>query len=108
MEVLFERVAGRARESEAKTRSGERRLALDPDTCRALSDYVILWQEEGYLLGQERRLLFIWPDGRPLHPDTITALLHKHCAAAGLLRIRLHDVRHSCATAALKAGIPAK
>jgi hypothetical protein len=28
--------------------------------------------------------------------------------AAGLPRIRLHDVRHSYATAALKAGIPAK
>jgi len=101
-------VAGRAQESEAKTRSGERRLALDPDTSRALSDYVILWQEEGYLLGQERRLLFVWPDGRPLHPDTITALFHKHCAAAGLPRIRLHDVRHSYATAALMAGIPPK
>jgi len=101
-------VAGHAQESEAKTRSGVRRLALDPDTCRALTDYLILWQEEGYLLGQERRLLFIWPDGRPLHPDTITALFHRHCAAAGLPRIRLHDVRHSYATAALKAGIPAK
>jgi integrase len=28
--------------------------------------------------------------------------------AAGLSRIRLHDVRHSYATAALPAGIPAK
>jgi integrase len=28
--------------------------------------------------------------------------------AAGLSRIRLHDVRHSYATAALAAGIPAK
>jgi integrase len=50
-------------------------------------------------------LLFVWPDGRPLHPDTITALFHKHCDAAGLPRIRLHDVRHSYATAALQAGI---
>ena len=55
-----------------------------------------------------RELLFVWPDGRPLHPDTITALFHRHCAAAGLPRIRLHDVRHSYATAALKAGVPAK
>src|SRR4029453_12204978 len=55
-----------------------------------------------------RRLLFVWADGRPLHPDTITALFHKHCQAAGLPRIRLHDVRHSYATAALKAGISPK
>lgn len=50
----------------------------------------------------------MWPNGKPLHPDTITALFHKHCEAAGLPRIRLHDVRHSYATAALKAGISPK
>ena len=52
--------------------------------------------------------MFVWPDGRPLHPDTITALFHKHCESAGLPRIRLHDVRHSYATAALLARVPAK
>ncbi|GAB3785172.1 site-specific integrase [Nocardioides ungokensis] len=101
-------VAGHAVESEAKTRSGIRSLALDPDTCAALDDYLVVWEEEGILLGQHRRLLFVWPNGNPLHPDTITALFHKHCEAAGLPRIRLHDVRHSYATAALKAGISPK
>ena len=83
-------------------------LALAPDTTGALSDYLIAWDEEGHLVGQRRRLLFVWPDGRPLHPDTITSLFHKHCEAAGLPRIRLHDVRHSYATAASKAGISPK
>jgi integrase len=32
----------------------------------------------------------------------------QHARAAGLPKIRLHDVRHSYATAALAAGIPAK
>lgn len=101
-------VAGQAVESEAKTRSGVRSLALDPDTHQALVDYLMLWEEERYLLGQRRELLFVWASGKPLHPDTITALFHKHCEAAGLPRIRLHDVRHSYATAALKAGISPK
>ncbi|MCW2853554.1 MAG: integrase family protein [Nocardioides sp.] len=101
-------VDGRAIQSHAKTRSGERSLALDPDTLDALNDYLIAWEEERALLGQDTGLLFVWPDGRPLHPDTITALFHKHCVAAGLPRIRLHDVRHSYATAALKAGISPK
>jgi integrase len=101
-------VAGRTVESEAKTRSGVRSLALDPDTNQALEDYLVAWDEERYLLGQPRQLLFVWPNGNPLHPDTITALFHKHCEAAGLPRIRLHDVRHSYATAALKAGISPK
>jgi hypothetical protein len=32
----------------------------------------------------------------------------QHARAAGLPKIRLHDVRHSYATAALAAGVPAK
>src|SRR5512132_2433652 len=47
--------------------------------------------------------------GRPSRPPA--AVLHMVRAArraAGLLRIRLHDVRHSYASAALAAGIPAK
>lgn len=101
-------VNGRAQESETKTRSGERMLALDPSTRQALATYVAVWAEERYLLGQHDDLLFVWPDGRALHPDTITALFHKHCKAAELPKIRLHDVRHSYATAALQAGVPAK
>jgi integrase len=101
-------VAGRAEESDPKTRSGERSLALDPTTWSALRAYVGDWTVERDQLGQDTELLFVWPNGRPIHPDTITSLFHRHCAAAGLPRIRLHDVRHSYATAALKAGIPPK
>jgi integrase len=83
-------------------------MALDPTTLDALREYLIAWDQERDLLGQDTRLLFVWANGRPLHPDTITALFRKHCSAAGLPRIRLHDVRHSYATAALKAGVPPK
>ena len=101
-------VDGHAEDSEMKTRSGERSLALDPVTREALRGYIAFWEQERRALGQTSSLLFVWPNGQPLHPDTITALFHKHCEAAGLPRIRLHDVRHSYATAALKAGVPAK
>ena len=101
-------VDGRAQDSEMKTRSGERSLALDPVTREALRDFIAFWEQERRALDQASPLLFAWPNGQPLHPDTITALFHKHCEAAGLPRIRLHDVRHSYATAALKAGVPAK
>jgi integrase len=63
-------------------------------------------------------LVFTWPDGRPLHPDLITDWFQRHAkrvvweqdgrTKVGLPPIRLHDVRHSYATAALAAGIPAK
>jgi integrase len=99
---------GHVVESEMKTVNGVRNLALDPATNAALGDYIDTWDTERFLLGQDTQLLFVWPDGRPLHPDTITALFHEHCSKAGLPRIRLHDVRHSYATAALKAGIAPK
>jgi integrase len=69
-------VAGRASESDPKTASGERTLALDPATTAALRTYLEIWAEERRVLGQDSSLLFVWPNGRPLHPDTITALFH--------------------------------
>lgn len=101
-------VDGAAQESESKTSSGVRNVSLDPYTCNELKAYVAEWKRERSSLGQSSRLLFVWEDGRPLHPETITTLFHQHCQAAGLPRIRLHDVRHSYASAALKAGVPAK
>jgi integrase len=53
-------------------------------------------------------LVFTRPDGSPIHPDLITDWFRRLARAAGLPPIRLHDVRHSYATAALAAGIPAK
>jgi integrase len=101
-------VDGHVQESGTKTPSGERTVALDPTTHQALRTYIDAWTTERELLGQDTQLLFVWPDGRPLHPDTITALFDRHRRAAGLPRIRLHGVRHSYASAALKAGVPAK
>ena len=101
-------VDGQVQESGTKTEAGKRVMALDPQTLSALREYVEGWAEERRLLGQDSRLLFVWPDGGALHPDTLTALFSKHVRAAGLPRIRLHDVRHSYATAALRAKISPK
>jgi integrase len=56
----------------------------------------------------ESGLVFTWPDGRALHPERFTRWFQQHAHDAGLPKIRLHDVRHSYATAALAAGVPAK
>ena len=49
--------------------------------------------------------MFAREDGQPLHPETVSAQFARHAAAAGLERIRLHDLRHSYASAALAAGV---
>ncbi len=101
-------VDGRVGESDTKTEAGHRLMALDPQTLQALREYVDMWAEERRLLGQPTKLLFVWPDGTPVHPDTVTALFGRHLVAAGLPKIRLHSLRHSYASAALKSGVSPK
>jgi hypothetical protein len=72
-----------------RARQAEERLAVGPR-----------WQDSG--------LVFTWPDDRPIHPQRLSTWFEQLARAAGLPRIRLHDVRHIYASAALAAGIPAK
>ncbi len=107
-------------QSDTKTASGRRSLALDSATLEALRDHRRRQAEERALaeIADANDLVFTWPDGRPLHPDLITDWFQRHAKRAvweqngqqnvGLPAIRLHDVRHSYATAALAAGILAK
>lgn len=44
-------------------------------------------------------------DGRPLHPKTFSYYFGRHVRRLGLPRIRLHDLRHTHATLALRAGV---
>jgi integrase len=44
--------------------------------------------------------------GVPVRPETYGDLFHKHAAAAGLPRIRLHDARHSAASLLASQGTP--
>jgi integrase len=98
-------------ESEPKTRMGKRSLALDPATLAALQEHKIRQDQDRAEVGPawtDSGLVFTRPDGSPIHPDLITDWFRRLARAAGLPPIRLHDVRHSYATAALAAGVPAK
>jgi integrase len=44
--------------------------------------------------------------GRPPRPETYSNVFHRVAAAAGLRRVRLHDLRHTSVTLLLSAGIP--
>ena len=52
--------------------------------------------------------MFANEDGSSIHPQRFTKWFEHLARDAGLPRIRLHDLRHSYATAALTAGIAAK
>jgi integrase len=97
--------------SEPKTRAGRRSLALDPATVAALRDHLVIQEAEREFIGArytDSGLLFTWPDGRAIHPARFSDWFQQHVTAAGLPRITLHGLRHSYATAALKAGVPVK
>jgi integrase len=97
--------------SEPKTLKGKRWLALDPATVAALREHRARQAEERLMVGPgwvDSGLVFTWPDGRELHPERFTRWFQQHAHDASLPKIRLHDVRHSYATAALAAGVPAK
>lgn len=52
--------------------------------------------------------VFAQPDGSPLHPTRFTRVFHRRAAATDLPPIRLHDLRHTWATLAMRAGINPK
>lgn len=53
-------------------------------------------------------LVFCKENGEPLHPQTYSQAFERIVAKSDLPPIRLHDLRHTHATIALRAGIPAK
>ena len=52
--------------------------------------------------------MFVDEIGVPYHPTRLRDLFERACKAAGVPSIRLHDLRHTMATAALQAGIHPK
>ena len=51
-------------------------------------------------------LVFTWPDGTAMNPKTVSRIIGRLSATAGLPRITAHGLRHSFATAALEARVP--
>jgi len=97
--------------AEPKTLKGRRSIALDASTVAALRQLRRRQLEERLELGAtwtDSGLVVAWEDGTSINPRSLSSAFTRHARAAELPVIRLHDVRHSYATAALAAGIPAK
>ncbi|MDQ6782728.1 MAG: tyrosine-type recombinase/integrase, partial [Actinomycetota bacterium] len=54
------------------------------------------------------QLMFRRDDGSPVHPDSFSQAFEALVRSSVLPRIRLHDLRHSHASIALRAGVPVK
>jgi integrase len=100
-----------------KSRAGERVMALDPATVAALREHRRRQHQARLLLGpgwpegftdwqglSRTGLVWTHADGRPVHPKTFYKRFRRLATEAGLPPIRLHDVRHSYASAALASA----
>jgi len=104
-------VAGRSHHSDGKTAAGRRGISLDTFTCAELANLLDLLDKERAAFGSaypDHGLLMVNEEGRPLHPDSITARFNRLVDRAGVPHIRLHDVRHTYATLAMDLGIDPK
>ncbi len=105
-------VAGQARDKAGgKTRNADKTISIDRVTLAALRRWRLHQDGDREFFGDDYHpedYVFTFEDGRPPHPDTIRQRFDRLAAAAGLSRITFHDLRHSYATAALKAGVSPK
>ena len=98
-------------EKAPKTQAGNRTITVGADVmtalreAKALSDDCVAttpgFKDLGYVLWNEKT-------GGPYHPDSLTQKWERFVAKNGLPPIRLHDLRHSNATALIAAGVNAK
>jgi integrase len=99
------------RESTPKTRRGVRQVAIDAATVSALREWRRTQISERLAFGEgwhDSEFVFTREDGTPLHPESVSKQFNRHVRLAGLRRIRLHDLRHTHATIALRAGVHPK
>jgi integrase len=105
-------VGGEARDKPGgKTRNADQTISIDRATVDALRRWRKTQDEERAFFGDAYHpgnYVFTYQDGRPLHPDSIRQRFDRLAAAAGLSRITFHDLRHSYATGALRAGVSPK
>jgi integrase len=97
--------------SEPKTLKGRRSIALDAATVTALRQFRRVQLEERLRYGEhwtDTGLVVTHEDGTAINPRLFSSWFAQQARTAGLPPIRLHDLRHSYATAAFSAGIPAK
>ena len=88
-----------------------RMIDIDPattDLLRRHRDRQVQARKEygdGY---DDRGLVVCAEDGSPIHPQSFSQAFGRVIERADLRKIRLHDLRHTHATIAVKAGVPVK
>lgn len=93
-----------------KTRTSRRNVTLDEDTLGQLADW--RRQQAAQLnaagVANEHGLVFTRPDGKPLHPHTVSQAFERAQRSLPVSPIRFHDLRHTHASLLLRDRVPIK
>lgn len=94
-----------------KTQSSIRDVSIGESTISFLKSEYRKYKEKKLAMGSKfvdsNRVIYK-KDGGAYSPDSLTQKWKRFCKANNLKPIRLHDLRHTCATAMLDAGINIK
>ncbi|MEY2451482.1 MAG: hypothetical protein QOD92_1056 [Acidimicrobiaceae bacterium] len=97
--------------SSPKTAAGVRTVDLDPTTVRSLIEHRKRQAAGRLLVGpgwRDHGLVFTRANGDPLDPENVSRDFRARLKRWKMRPVRLHDLRHTWATLALKAGVPTK
>ena len=90
-----------------KSERSRRTLPMPADVMAALRALNAQQKRDRLVFGPtwiNTGLIAINEDGSPIRPETYSKAFRRHCAAAGVPVIRLHDTRHTAATRMLDSG----
>jgi integrase len=107
----MQRVDGKLQIAEPKTPSALRTVVLSQFAARCLQEHKKRQDAERLALGdswQEHGLVFASSIGTPIEPRNVNRRWDELRQRAGLDGLRLHDLRHGCATFLLAQGVPAR
>jgi integrase len=94
-----------------KSAHGKRGVALSPETVALFRQHRVRQSEHILRLGgayRDRDIVFAGATGDYLHPDTMTKAARLASRKAGIVGLRLHDLRHGHAEGLIRAGVHAK
>ena len=97
-------------QSRTKTAAGSRSVRLSSESLAALKAHRIRQYERRLKATAWRGndLIISTADGGPINPNNVTRSFNAIVKAAGVRRIRIHEMRHTTATLLLLGGVPAE
>jgi integrase len=106
-----QRVAGKLVFSEPKTARSRRTVPLSPVAVTALRAHRAMQATERLRAGtlwHDSGLVFTTTVGTALDPRHLNRLFDDLCRRANIRRVRVHDLRHTCASLLLAQGVEPK